>query len=586
MKEFSAQTGGRYTYADDLENLQDLALAFAQIFDDCDNFIVSGCEIAGSAISAGYVFLNGKLRHFSGSADITSWPQYIYEANSSENIPYESGGSKVGRNIYGCAIAKTVPVKQDELTGKAIQSIAISSTGGLRMKDAFIGKYALLLDPESGSQTVNSIVNFIKAINANSDFTANKSVTIKSGAIKTEFSYSGSTLNVKYTGASNNYRLSLIDGVGFRFYADEVLIATIGNTSIDFDKPIAASEGEFGGLALTGNHFYQGAANAISEIGINVHGYKGGDSQFRNTNIGNGKGKILLNITGADGTVNMFGTTKIEAGTTDGLVLKANALKDNIGLTNAISWRDSANVAMASVGFLSTADQVFSVSVPSYNIGITGHATVDIGPAIMENGELLSEKYVLAINFATEFNKKANVEDVYTIAQANNTFAIKTDGLSQFVSDTVTAADCRSHIGAVGSNDLQSYAKLTNYLSDMATTDVLKKKIRDNIGAAGVADFQSKLTDSGWKLIKDSLYVRQIGNIVCIQGATRTVHSGTVFTIPNTIAPPSHAVKHSIAFSNSRVWACKIAAGQRACTVVYCNGSCGNSTEFSITYMA
>ena len=59
MKEFSAQTGGRYTYADDLENLQDLALAFAQIFDDCDNFIVSGCEITGNAISAGYVFLNG-----------------------------------------------------------------------------------------------------------------------------------------------------------------------------------------------------------------------------------------------------------------------------------------------------------------------------------------------------------------------------------------------------------------------------------------------------------------------------------------------------------------------------------------------
>ena len=31
MKEFSAQTGGRYTYADDLENLQELALAFAEL---------------------------------------------------------------------------------------------------------------------------------------------------------------------------------------------------------------------------------------------------------------------------------------------------------------------------------------------------------------------------------------------------------------------------------------------------------------------------------------------------------------------------------------------------------------------------
>ena len=31
MKEFSAQTGGRYTYADDLENLQELALALSLI---------------------------------------------------------------------------------------------------------------------------------------------------------------------------------------------------------------------------------------------------------------------------------------------------------------------------------------------------------------------------------------------------------------------------------------------------------------------------------------------------------------------------------------------------------------------------
>jgi len=585
MKEFSAQTGGRYTYADDLENLQDLALAFAQIFDDCDNFIVSGCEITGSAISAGYVFLNGKFRYFSGATGITSWPQHIYEVNSTENIPYESGGSKVGRNIYGCSIAKTVPVKQDELTGKALQSIAIPSTGGLRMKDAFIGKYALLLTPVSGSQTVNSVVSFIKALNANGDFTANKNVIIKSGAIKTEFSYSGSTLNVKYTGATNNYRLSLIDGVGFRFYANEVLIATIGSTSITFGKPIAAIKGTFGGLILTGNQIYQGTANAVSEIGINVYGYNGADTQFRNTNIGNGKGKIILNVTGADGSVNMFGVTKIEAGTTDGLILKANKLKDNNNLTNAISWRDSANVVMARIGFLSTVDQVFSISVPSYNISLVGHATVNIGPAIMENGKLLSEKYVLATNFATELGKKANAKDVYTTIQANDKFAIKAGGLSQFVSEKVTAANCRTHIGAIGLNDLKPYAKLTNCLADMATTDAIKQKIRDNIGAAGVGDFQPKLTDSGWKWIKDSLYIRQIGNLVCIQGSTKTIHSGTVFTIPNTISAPSHAVKHSIVFSNNRSWVCKIAAGQRACTVVYCSGSCGNSTEFSITYM-
>ena len=41
MKEFASQTGGRYTYIDDIMNLQDLALAFASIFDGCGDFILN-----------------------------------------------------------------------------------------------------------------------------------------------------------------------------------------------------------------------------------------------------------------------------------------------------------------------------------------------------------------------------------------------------------------------------------------------------------------------------------------------------------------------------------------------------------------
>lgn len=585
MKEFSAQTGGRYTYADDLENLQDLALAFAQIFDDCDNFIVSGCEITSGAISSGYVFLNGKLRYFSGATGIKSWPQYIYELNSTESVPYESGGTKIGRNTYGCAIAQSVPIKQDELTGKALQSITITSTGGLRMKDAFIGKYALLLNPANGSQTVNSIVNFAKAINADADFTANKSVTIKSGALKTEISYNGGTLNIKYTGNSNNYQMSLVDGVGFRFYANGTLVATISESSITFSQPVSANKGIFGGLVLTGNQIYQGTANATGEIGINVYGYDGGVTQFRNTHIGNGKGKIIFSIIGSEGSANIYGVTKIEAGANDGLILKANMLKENNSLINAVSLRDSANTVMARIGFINTTDQAFSISAPAYNINIVGHSTVNIGPAIMENGVLLSEKYATVSKMNDALGKKADSSKVYFIDKADEKFATKAGGLSQFVSKTIDAAQCRSHIGAMGQSDLDTCAKIESCLADMATNEAQKKQIRTNIGAAGVGDFQSKLTDSGWKHIKDALYVRQIGNMVCIQGVTTTIHSGTVFNIPNTIAAPSHAVKYTIAFSNNKNWVCKIDAGQRACTVVYCNGSCGKSTQFSITYM-
>lgn len=62
MKEFSSQDGGRYTFVDDIVNLQNLALAFSAIFDACDNFVIMGCELTGDTVSEGYVYINGKIR--------------------------------------------------------------------------------------------------------------------------------------------------------------------------------------------------------------------------------------------------------------------------------------------------------------------------------------------------------------------------------------------------------------------------------------------------------------------------------------------------------------------------------------------
>ena len=138
MKEFQAQTGGRYTYIDDIINLQDLALAFSSIFEGCDNFIMSGCEINGANISEGYVYLNGKLRHFPGASSLTQFPQYIYEQNRAETVAYENGTDKLGRNIYDCGIGTRVPTVPDPITGIIPEAITLTETGGKRMKDAFL----------------------------------------------------------------------------------------------------------------------------------------------------------------------------------------------------------------------------------------------------------------------------------------------------------------------------------------------------------------------------------------------------------------------------------------------------------------
>lgn len=585
MKEFSAQTGGRYTYADDLENLQELALAFSQIFDNCDNFIVSGCEVSGNSISAGYVFINGKIRYFSGSSNVASWPQHIYEHNTTESVAYESGGSKIGRKIYGCAMAQAVPTALDALTGKSPQSITVQSSGGTTMKDAFIGKYALLLNPTAGMQTVNSQANFAKKVTMNGGASIKAGATITNGTLNANVGYADGNFFIESIGAGSRYKFVFDHTSGFQFYVNGAEVAVIGAQAIIFNRPVTSATGVFGGLALTNGSLYQTSANATASININMFGYAGGTSQFRNTFIGNGKGVVIIGVDGSTQDISLNGSTCISAGKVDALVLKSNVLKNNNSLTNAIVWKDSANSEIAKVGFVNTSDQVFSISVPDFNVSILGHSFVDLGPVIKENGVLLSERYTTHEFFANEMNKKADAADVYTKKESDGKYGAAQGGLAQFISPAFDAARCRGQIGAAAIDDLKAYPKNTNCLSDMATTEANKKKIRDNIGAAGVNDFQTKLYDSGWIKIKEELYIRQIGNMVSIQGVISTTHAGNVFCIPNTISAPTHAVKHTIAFANNRSWVCVIRKGQRICDTVYCDSSCGRATEFSLTYM-
>ena len=186
MKEFKAQTGGRYTYADDLLNLQALALSFVSMFDDCLNFIVSGCQISGNNISAGYVYINGKIRKFDGHTGNSTWPKYIYENNANENIGYANNQTKVGRVSYGCSAGTSVPSGNDPVTGAARQSIQIASTGSApRLRGEFFGRNCLLLNPDA-AQTVTKNVTFSNniAIGGNLNVTGQTTVgSIKVNAI-------------------------------------------------------------------------------------------------------------------------------------------------------------------------------------------------------------------------------------------------------------------------------------------------------------------------------------------------------------------------------------------------------------------
>ena len=217
---------------------------------------------------------------------------------------------------------------------------------------------------------------------------------------------------------------------------------------------------------------------------------------------------------------------------------------------------------------------------------VSGTEFVDIGPAIREGGVALSSKYVRADVYIIDMANKANANEVYSTTRSDMLFAKLASGFSQFIFGSTTAATLRGEIGAISESEAKkAFPTLSNKLSDMAATDDDKKTICRNIGAALSSETQAALSDSGWVALGGGLFIRQIGNIVAIQGTITTVHSGTVFSIPNNIDPPTHSVGYQVATRGSSIaWKVSIASKSRNCVVDYCEDH-GKVVEFNLIYM-
>lgn len=591
MKHFTSQTGGRFTYVDDFLNLQELALAFGEIFTDCDNFIVSGCEVSGDSISAGLVYLNGKLRIVEETPVITGgWPQYIYEVNENRNVPYASGGDKIGREIWGAKVGKTIPTTITALTNAIPKAIQINANGGLRMKDAWFGKYALLLDPTAKSQSVKGTVNF-DSLNASGIIQSNSKFALD--VLGNQGNIYFDKTNLVFEGFStNSKRIQMVFGHAtntIQFIINGKQVASIRDNGTVFATPLTLACINIGNISATGTDIYNAFTSGDEgSININMIGPVGETSYYRTTNIGDGKGHALLSISGKNKSLLANGQLTIATNSDLPLILKAPLAKSNTSLVQYIAWSDVNDINIASFGFINESNTDLSLANEIGNVIIKGVETVDLGPSIKENGILLSEKYANRALMINSLNKKANLDDVYkkhelyTSKQCDNKFTTKLGGLSQFVIGTNTAKVLCSQIGAAQETDLTNFVRKSRYLADMATTDDAKAQIRKNIGAASVNEL---LPDTKWvNLIGTSLYARQIGNIVCIQGTLTTMHSGVAFQLPNNIAPPKYAVGYDAPMSDGSYWSCKIDGGQKICSVTRCNRH-GVLIPISFTYM-
>lgn len=592
MEEFTSQTGGRYTYVDDFINLQELALVFGEVFTDCDNFIVSGCEVSGNAISAGIVYLNGKLRVVEATPTIIGgWPQYIYEVNEIKNVPYASGTEKVGRKKWGAKVGKTVPTAKTPLTDAAPKVIQINATGGLRMKDAWFGKYALLLNPAALEQSVQGTVNLQK-LNVTGDIKSTSRYKITSAGREGSIYINGDNLVFDWILPTSQHVQMMFDGDSgaTRFVINNKLIATVAENNIVFTKPLFVPEINVGNLkAIDSSISNTSTADDEGMLNINMFGYSGSDAYFRTTKIGDGKGLSLLTISGKEHTLRADGQVIISACVDSPLIIRAQFAKENNAIIQFIEWQDLQKQTMASFGYTSDTDTNFVLTNDIGNVMIKGSGCVDISPAIKENGVLLSEKYVLVSNLSSLLNQKIDIKDVYTKSESYNTdecnqiFAKQANGFSQFITDKNTAETLCKQIGALREVDLNNYVKKNMYLQDMADTQSAKQQIRENIGAAAI------LTDTGWVRCGTlDMYARQIGHIVCIQGYIHAIERGTIFTLPNNISSPSGPVAYTapVAHPNffQKGWGCVIEPSSRECVVVEGSWDTG-VVPVSIIYM-
>lgn len=580
MKHFNSQTGGRHTYTDDVMNLQELALAINAIFDGCDNFIVSGCEIDGSSIGSGVVYINGELRTFNGATGISQWPVYLCESNRTENVAYESGGQKVGRTSYGVEIKNAIPSNVDAVTGRVPEYILINQAGGLTLRDAFFGRYAILSNALANLQEVNTKLKVNRETTIVEDLTLLEGLLI--GASGTGKVYLvGDSVVLEYKSSDNSTcKLVISKTGGFEFSIAGSTMLKV-NDKIETTLPFAAPSANIGEFSIAGNTIFNTATTDDGSIYINYSSPN--NANYRNTIIGNGKGTELFSVNGQNALIKANGEFIVEGGESS-IILKSNVVKTSTNIVKKMIWKDLVGDEMAIIGFNNSSDRSFVIQSKLASIVIDSVGGLNVVKSIKEDGKLLSEKYVLAASLPGILNDYALKDTSYSKTETDSKYSTKIGGFSQFITGNNTASALRLQIGAVNLSDVTAQCPtLNNFLADMAKDATSKKKIRDNIGAAPAGSYQEKLGDTGWVKISGTsdLYARQIGSVVSIQGKVKTIHSGDVFTLPNQIEAPRHAVN----FACSRYsWSAYIAAGSKTCKVWHCSNH-NESIYFSMTYM-
>lgn len=454
MKEYIAETGGRYTYSDDILNLQELALSLASIFDGCSDFIISGCEIDGQRISEGYVWLGGKVRRFDGCTD-AAFPYYLYEVNRHESVVYANEVNKLGRTCYLCAGGRSVPDEEDSVTGRLPAFIEMTKEYSPRFIDKFFGRYAVLLETPFARQTVKKDILLTGTFTAEKDLVSKTAVSVSGkdghqlkGLVRTD---GNASLGAYLNGLLVNEIVLHTDG-SFSLVKQGKVLARVTENGLVLDA-VSAKTVKGGSVVIRGNHLFN-ADDATDEgsVCINYYGTDGEGSRFRNFAVYDGKrGAVpLLLVTGKTESVQVNGAFVVRSAGKGIELHNLSYTKDNPKLINLLSWKDSAGEAMAHAGYDEAGSFRFALKNSIGDIVLAPQGAVDVLGTLKVNGTPLGETYVALTDFTAALKKKVDTvsgkglstED-FTTEYKRKLDAISTGELEGGKDGYVTASDMR-----------------------------------------------------------------------------------------------------------------------------------------------
>ncbi len=414
MKEYIAETGGRYTYSDDILNLQELALSMTALFSECSNFIISGCGVEGAELSAGYVWIGGKVRYFSGATGVT-FPYYIYERNSNESVVYANEINKLGRTCYQCMGGNSVLQSIDPVTGQIPDFIEMTKEFSPRLIDKFFGRYALLLDSVSQRQRVKKDITFEGDITVEKGLRSNKETAVyhkSNGYNKRSKVKEDGTVSVgMYLNELLTSEIMMGTDGSFSFRKGDKELAKITDNGFVCDTA-ALKNMRVGSVYINQGHI----TNTVDDtddgsININFTGYNQETSRFRNFNVYDGKrcSIPLFQVEGKTKTISVNGLLRVNG---KEVVLYNSAFaKGDAKLTGAFHWQDSKKETIASIGYLSTTTFDLAVNNLLGNIVFTPNGYVNVAGELRIKGIDIYSVFVTQTTFTGEMKKKVNVVD-------------------------------------------------------------------------------------------------------------------------------------------------------------------------------